>query len=246
MICYLISIGLCQAMVFWFGQWTNYIRHETSGQLPIVWYYSEWIFVAASAGLIGFTILRAILLALSVKKACDALCYNFLVGMFAARQSFFDVTPKGQIVARISKDQEEIETYAPMLGDNTIIGFFILFYIFGLIAISMPYSVLILFIVAVPTGILIRYGWRAIDSMKRRDLLTRSPWYQHTLATVTGLSVIRTFKKEKDSLEMFYELENRNSAPYYLFFCSLRWFTSRADILSILITAAIAVYTGIH
>ena len=42
--------------------------------------------------------------------------------MFEAKQSFFDVTPKGQIIARISKDQEEIETYAPMLGDNTIIG----------------------------------------------------------------------------------------------------------------------------
>ena len=38
-----------------------------------------------------------------------------------------------------SKDQEEIETYVPLLADNTLIALFLLIYVFGLIAIQMPY-----------------------------------------------------------------------------------------------------------
>ena len=36
-----------------------------------------------------------------VKKSCDGLVLNFLDRLFKAKQSFFDVTPKGQILARI-------------------------------------------------------------------------------------------------------------------------------------------------
>ena len=77
-------------------------------------------------------------------------------------------------------------------------------------------------IALIPTYILLKYGWRAIDVMKRMDLESRTPWYQHTLATVTGLSIIRTFKKENEAIDLFYELEDDNSSAYFLFFNSLR------------------------
>ena len=105
-----------------------------------------------------------------------------------------------------SKDQEEIETYVPLLADNTLIAFFLLIYVFALIAIQMPYILVEVMIALIPTYILLKYGWRAIDVMKRMDLESRTPWYQHTLATVTGLSIIRTFKKENEAIDLFYEL----------------------------------------
>ena len=58
--------------------------------------------------------------------------------------------------------------------------------------------------------------------MKRMDLESRTPWYQHTLAIVTGLSIIRTFKKENEAIDLFYELGDDNSSAYFLFFNSLR------------------------
>ena len=121
-----------------------------------------------------------------------------------------------------SKDQEEIETYVPLLADNTLIAFFLLIYVFALIAIQMPYILVEVMIALIPTYILLKYGWRAIDVMKRMDLESRTPWYQHTLATVTGLSIIRTFKKENEAIDLFYELEDDNSSAYFLFFNSLR------------------------
>ena len=86
----------------------------------------------------------------------------------------------------------------------------------------MPYILVEVMIALIPTYILLKYGWRAIDVMKRMDLESRTPWYQHTLATVTGLSIIRTFKKENEAIDLFYELEDDNSSAYFLFFNSLR------------------------
>ena len=83
-------------------------------------------------------------------------------------------------------------------------------------------SLIEVMIALIPTYILLKYGWRAIDVMKRMDLESRTPWYQHTLATVTGLSIIRTFKKENEAIDLFYELEDDNSSAYFLFFNSLR------------------------
>ena len=70
-------------------------------------------------------------------------------------------------------------------------------------------------IALVPTYVPLKYGWQAIDVMKRMDLESRTPWYQYTLATVTGLSIIRTFKKENEAIDLFYELEDDNSSAYF-------------------------------
>lgn len=115
-------------------------------------------------------------------------------------------------MARFSKDQEEIETYLPLLVDNCICGLFILLFIFVLISMSMPYYLLSVLIVSLPTYFLMKYAWHSIDTFKRRDLLSRSPWYSQTIALVTGLPVIRTFNNEAASLAEFYRLQDANSS----------------------------------
>ena len=59
-------------------------------------------------------------------------------------------------MARFSKDQEEIETYIPILVDNAISGVFIVGFIFALISMSMPYYLLMLPLIALPTYYLMK------------------------------------------------------------------------------------------
>ena len=69
--------------------------------------YSTLFFIIVAAT-IKFTTMRlrlsvdcATLSSKYMKKSCDGLVLNFLDRLFKSKQSFFDVTPKGQILARI-------------------------------------------------------------------------------------------------------------------------------------------------
>ena len=69
-----------------------------------------------------------------------------------------------------SKDQQDLETYIPLLADNQLIAIFTVLYIIGLIAISMPYILVAFSFGLIPTYFIIKYGWSAVDVMRRRDL----------------------------------------------------------------------------
>jgi ABC-type multidrug transport system fused ATPase/permease subunit len=74
-----------------------------------------YVFVGVAVGVITATIIRSILYAIFIRKIVDKLVMDLLTKILKTKQRFFDVTPKGEIMARFSKDQEEIETYLPLL-----------------------------------------------------------------------------------------------------------------------------------
>ena len=78
------------------------------------------------------------------------------IKLLYTKQSFFDITPMGNIITRISKDQQDLETYIPLLMDNQLIAIFTVVYIIGLIAVSMPYILLAFAIGIVPERIFLQ------------------------------------------------------------------------------------------
>ena len=72
---------------------------------------------------------RSFVFAYCIRKVVDWLVMTLVTKVLRTKQSFFDVTPKGEIMARFSKDQEEIETYIPILADNAFCGVCILGFI---------------------------------------------------------------------------------------------------------------------
>ena len=95
------------------------------------------------------------------------------------KQSFFDTTPMGNIITRVSKDQQDLETYIPLLADNQLIAIFTVLYIIGLIAISMPYILVAFSVGLIPTYFIVKYGWSAVDVMRRRDLARFSNFFNN-------------------------------------------------------------------
>ena len=50
---------------------------------------------------------------------------------------------------------------------------------------------------------------------------SRTPWYQHTLATVTGLSIIRTFRKEQESLDQFNQFQDTIQIDHFKIYINI-------------------------
>lgn len=57
-----------------------------------------------------------------------------------------------------------------------------------------------------------------------------------------GLAVIRTFRREAETTERFHHLQDVNSSAVYLFYCSLRWFATRCDVISTVLTFGICIF----
>jgi ABC-type multidrug transport system fused ATPase/permease subunit len=243
-----VIVGFVQGTIYWMGIWMSFIR----GDMPFVGLGNEsvWLnnnfymlgFLVAGLGIIIATLAKSVAFSIMIKRIVDELIMSLVSRLLKTKQRFFDVKPKGEIMARLSKDAEEVETYIPMLIDNFFISGIILIFITVFVSISLPWFALAFFIAILAAFNVCRRGCQAMDYFKRLDLLSRSPWYSHTISVLSGLPIIRVFKREIEVINKFYELHDQNSLFFYLFFCSCRWLTTRCDIISVFLTSSIGLF----
>ncbi len=244
----ILIVVFVQGTIYWIGIWMSFIR----GDLPFVGLGNEsvWLnnnfymlgFLIAGLGVILGTLAKSVAFSIMIKRVVDELIMSLVSGLLNTKQRFFDVKPKGEIMARLSKDAEEVETYIPFLIDNFFISGIILVFITVFVSISLPWFVLAFIVATIAAFTVCRSGCQAMDYFKRADLLSRSPWYSHTISVISGLPIIRVFKREVEVINKFYELHDQNSLFFYLFFCSSRWLTTRCDMISVLLTSSIGLF----
>ncbi|KAJ3118107.1 hypothetical protein HDU96_003875 [Phlyctochytrium bullatum] len=110
---------------------------------------------------------------------------------------FFEVTPIGRIVNRITKDMDAVDSeVGPSVG-NTAFNLLLLLFIIITIAREIP----VLLVVLIPIGYIYyavgQLFVRTCRSLKRLDSVSRSPIYSHFSETLMGLTVIRAFNDKE-------------------------------------------------
>lgn len=155
------------------------------------------------------------------------------VKVFRSPMSFFDTTPTGRVLNRFSKDLDEVDVLLPLNLEISIQNILIL--TFAIIVVCATFPLLIA--IAIPCFILfiiiVGYYRRGIRDLKRIENITRSPWFSHISATVSGLATIHAYEKTNDFILRFRELMDRNSLPYMIFRVSARWAGVRLESLAI-------------
>ena len=110
---------------------------------------------------------------------------------------FYDVTPSGRIINRLSKDQDKVDQQIYYtIGSAIAIGF-VFFMCLGIIVIIDPY---VLIIVPFSLGISFKLQQIYMDSAReltRLESISRSPIIQHYSESITGCSTIRAFGHQK-------------------------------------------------
>ncbi|CAE7132182.1 unnamed protein product, partial [Rhizoctonia solani] len=158
-----------------------------------------------------------------------------------APMSFFDTTPLGRIMNRLTKD---IDTIDNTLGDAMRMLAGTLSQILGaiiLIAILLPW-----FLIPVAI-ILVIYYWAALfyrssaRELKRLDAILRSSLYGHFSESLSGLATIRAYDevgrfREENQRRM--DIENR---AYWLTVTNQRWLGLRLDALGTILTFCVAI-----
>ncbi|KAG6856152.1 hypothetical protein H0H87_007058 [Tephrocybe sp. NHM501043] len=158
--------------------------------------------------------------------------------------SFFDTTPIGRILSRLSKDQDTLDselastlwqfltTFTSVLGTVALV-----FYTFPYLGIIFVPMTVIYWIISV------YYRSTSVET-KRLDSLMRSTLYATFSETLTGLSTIRAYRAQDEAVkdaDNGLDLENR---AYYMTISIQRWLTIRLDVLGNVLVFGIALFAA--
>ncbi|KAG5645383.1 hypothetical protein DXG03_006336 [Asterophora parasitica] len=167
-----------------------------------------------------------------------------LTSVLRSPTAFFDTTPVGRILSRLSKDQDTLDselaftlwqflsTFSSVLGTVALV-----FYTFPYLGIIFVPMTILYYLISV-------YYRRTSVETKRLDSLMRSTLYGSYSETLTGLSTIRAYRAQESAIKRADEgldLENR---AYYMTISIQRWLAVRLDMFGNTLIFGIALFAA--
>ncbi|XP_053153950.1 ATP-binding cassette sub-family C member 3 isoform X2 [Hemicordylus capensis] len=210
----------------WLSDWTN--QPLVNGTQQNV---KMRVGVYAALGLLQglIVLISSFTLAMGGIKAARSLHLGLLENKLHTPQSFYDTTPIGRIINRFSKDIYVIDEVIP----PTILMFLGTFFNSASTMIVIIASTPFFAVVIVPLAILYFFAQRfyvaTSRQLKRLESVSRSPIYSHFSETVTGASVIRAYRREKNFVCLNDMKVNSNQKSYYPGIVSNRWLGVRVE-----------------
>ncbi|XP_069952910.1 ATP-binding cassette sub-family C member 12 isoform X2 [Cherax quadricarinatus] len=209
-------------------------------QNPMLWMY-QLVYGLSFVLLLITGIIKGIGVTFRVLAGASKLHHAMFISILRAPMSFFDTTPTGRILNRFSRDLDELDVRVPFFLEFLLQG--ILFIIGQIILVCFIYvwfilPLLLVAVLFVAVDIFLNAGLR---EMKRLDNTLKSPVTQHIGSSISGLSVIRTFDKERLFINRMYSKLDDHSAALLVFRLSNRWFTFRMDFMATCVTLAVTI-----
>ncbi|KAG6916302.1 hypothetical protein DXG01_007459 [Tephrocybe rancida] len=158
--------------------------------------------------------------------------------------SFFDTTPIGRILSRLSKDQDTLDTELASTLWQFLTTFSSVLGTVALVFYTFPYLGIIFAPMAVLYWMISVYYRSTSVETKRLDSLMRSTLYGSFSETLTGLSTIRAYRAQEGAINnanIGLDLENR---AYYMTISIQRWLTIRLDVLGNILILGIALFAA--
>ncbi|XP_071525767.1 ATP-binding cassette sub-family C member 5-like isoform X3 [Panulirus ornatus] len=207
---------------------------------PMLWMY-QLVYGLSFVLLLITGIVKGIGVTFRVLAGASKLHSAMFMSILRAPMSFFDTTPTGRILNRFSRDLDELDVRIPFFLEFLLQG--LLFVLGQIILVCFIYvwftiPVFIIAVLFIAVDVFLNAGVR---EMKRLDNTLKSPVTQHIGSSVSGLSVIRTFEKEKLFINRMYNNLDNHSASLLVFRLSNRWFTFRMDFMATAVTLAVTI-----
>ncbi|GAB6032452.1 Multidrug resistance-associated protein 5 [Chamberlinius hualienensis] len=190
------------------------------------------VYAASGVALIIFGIMKGFTVSRVMLNGSSNLHNAMFRKVLRSPMAFFDITPLGRIMARFSRDMDELDVQIPFVTEFCtqsllmiafqliLIGYYFPWYIIGLVVAMIIYFIF---------DALLNGGVRAT---KRVDNLLRPPLLIHMSTTVQGIPVIRCYEKQKTMAQRFRALVDKHISAYLLFQLSSKWIAFRIDTLS--------------
>ncbi|XP_042505971.1 ABC transporter C family member 10-like [Macadamia integrifolia] len=176
-----------------------------------------------------FRLLAAVVLCIQTSKSIFSQLLNSL---FRAPMSFYDSTPLGRILTRVSSDLSIVDLDVP----------FSLMFTFGNTANACASLGVLAFVtwqvlfVSIPviylTIRLQKYYFASAKELMRINGTTKSFVANHLVESIAGAMTIRAFEDEERFFAMNFNVIDRNASPFFHNFAATEWLIQRLELLS--------------
>jgi len=147
---------------------------------------------------------------------------------------FFDITPVGRILNRLSNDLDHIDTKLPEVALQLMHALFQILGAIVMAAYANPYIIVVL----VPLGFIFSQLAKRLSrcqrELKRFDGVSRSPLFSHFGETLSGLSTVRSCNVGEKFTHENEKLIDRNTQFFFMFWMTARWLALRVDLLAVM------------
>ncbi|KAK1261109.1 ABC transporter C family member 5 [Acorus gramineus] len=219
----------------WWMAWAN---PQTKGDTPKT---SNMVllvvYMALAFGSSCFVFVRAILVATFGLAAAQKLFVKMLRSIFRAPMSFFDSTPAGRILNRVSVDQSVVDLDIPFRLGGFASTTIQLFGIVGVMT-KVTWQVLLLFIpMAIACLWMQKYYMASSRELVRIVSIQKSPIIHLFGESIAGAATIRGFGQEKRFMKRNLYLLDCFARPFFCSFAAIEWLCLRMELLSTIVFA---------
>ncbi|KAL5540879.1 hypothetical protein UlMin_043271 [Ulmus minor] len=191
----------------------------------------------ASTVVLFFRSLSTVFLGLESSKSIFSKLLNSL---FRAPMSFYDSTPLGRILSRVSSDLSIVDIDVPFSLIFAIGASINAFANLGVLAV-ITWQVLFVSIPTVYLAFMLqRYYFSTAKELMRLNGTTKSLVANHLAESVAGAMTIRAFEEEERFFKKNLDLIDVNASPFFHSFAANEWLIQRLETLSATVLASAA------
>ncbi|CBI34436.3 unnamed protein product, partial [Vitis vinifera] len=218
------------------------VQNSSVSQLKLIAVYTG---IGLSLSL--FLLLRSFFVVLLGLEASQSIFSTLLSSLFRAPMSFYDSTPLGRILSRVSSDLSVVDldvafkfTFAVGAAMNAYASF-------GVLAI-LAWELVFVILPTIYLSILIqRYYFAAGKELMRINGTTKSFVASHLSESIAGAMTIRAFGDEDRHFSKNLGFIDINASPFFYSFTANEWLIQRLEILcAIVLSSSALALTLIH
>lgn len=195
------------------------------------------VYMGLAFGSSWFVFLRAVLVATFGLAAAQKLFIKMLRNIFRAPMSFYDSTPTGRILNRVSVDQSVVDLDIPFRLGGFASTTIQLLGIIGVMS-KVTWQVLLLFVPMTMVCLWMqKYYMASSRELVRIVSIQKSPIINLFGESIAGASTIRGFGQEKRFIKRNLYLLDCFSGPYFCSLAAIEWLCLRMELLSTFVFA---------
>ncbi|XP_020593694.1 ABC transporter C family member 5 [Phalaenopsis equestris] len=218
--------------------WMASANPQTHGDKPkTTSTYLLDVYMALAFGSSLFVFLKAVLVATFGLEASQKLFLKMLKTIFRAPMSFFDSTPMGRILNRVSVDQSVVDLDIPNRLGSFATTLIQLLGIIGVMSKVTWQVLLLLFPMTIVCLWMQKYYMASSSELVRMVSIQKSPIINLFGESIAGASTIRGFGQEKRFIKRNLYLLDCYSRPFFYSKAAIQWLCLRMELLSTFVFA---------